>query len=626
MQMSKKSNFSKITIDRKSKRNFYALTRFKPGEYYWRVRAFGDGFIDGRFTQVEKFDIRLHPPLQKSESLVINKVPDADMLKLAPPPVTIAWVPTIYTNSYQVQFSESSNFENAQEFITQASTQRLQVPKTGIYYWRVRALNKNSIPVSRYSNTYPLSIETQLEDLSGSQILATIYPRYNQSLLFVGAGKTETLFDWSRPYDEAKYELQVSYDPTFREPILNTTTSDSFYIYKEDFKKRKVFWRVRTLSEEKASKWSNTSTFEVAYEKTPFDFDTSELMYAARQRAKERQQKLLSAMRRRMEQLRSPAWTTRVRLDQPIAKFSTVELELEPNINPNLPLHKLHNLSLETHSAQVKNPPLLTWDKVTAAERYFIEIAYDPEFKRRIVNAPSFNPYFLWDNVRPGQFYWRVRAYNDRYLPSQYSVVKALRITLPKVKSRNDYEVSWFPSLFARKYEVQLSQNTQFENSKKYIAQGSKLNVSVAESGTYYWKARPLNRNLVGVAPWSDVFTSELLNSKDKKRPPKMFTAPYPHKQSIFLIGSGSEEIQFFLNNNNSKESILEIAKDKKFYKILSRVKTSKNFVRVTDPLPEGKVYWRVRPIEADRGIASETFSQIYEFIIEKSNLKSTFQ
>src|SRR5690606_21957455 len=134
--------------------------------------------------------------------------------------------------------------------------------------------------------------------------------------------------------------------------------------------------------------------------------------------ARQRQLELLAAARRRIERLRSPAATVDIQLDTPQVTFPYTAMVLESNLDPKITQKRLNKMRFDEFFQFVKNYPLFTWDKVTAAERYFIEIARDRDFNNVIIKAPTFNPYYLWETVRPGQYFWRVQAFNDRYTRS----------------------------------------------------------------------------------------------------------------------------------------------------------------------------------------------------------------
>lgn len=650
LEVSTRRDFSNIVLKKVVRGTSYSWKTTILGDYFFRVRGRGQLYKDGLYTSGKEMKVQVAPPQSIAKALTIDEVPDRQLLNAPPPPLELAWNPTILTDSYQVQFSKSPDFKDALEFFTENNTRKIQISSLGQYFWKIRSLNNKKAPISPWSTAYSIEFQRVYKDPALSSNLLAIYPRQQDSLVIVGQGASEVRFQWSTPYKEAAYRLQISYDLDFKNIAFDKVVKSNMYVLKDRLQSSVVYWRVRAEQETKLSEWTGANRFLVTYEGSPFDFQTSELLFASRAKARERQQELLAETKRALTKLRTPASKMDWQLDTPQVTFPYPNMLLASNLSAETTQEELNKQNLEKFYTQVKSYPTFTWNKVSATERYFIEIARDPKFENMVLKVPTFDPYYQWESVRPGQFYWRVQAFNDRYTRSNYSEVKPFKVEVdaPTPLSTDlfvevfdepremwgapaPFKLQWSPVIFARAYDVEISENPDFKYSKTYRTDKSAYDMKVPYSGLYYWKVKPLNEYGITIGAWSSPRSVEVIQTTRTPASVDQLTGLFPKDRTMVFVGKGEMRLPFHFVAPKSGKYRVEVSDSKDFSKIISSGAVSdRNVVRLSSEWPDGKLFWRVkrddgaaagRTLSSDASLIGPTLSKIYEFILKKEPL-----
>ncbi len=652
LEVSTRRDFSNIVLKKVVAGTSYSWKTTHLGDYYFRVRAHNQLYKEGLYTAAKEMVVQVAPPKSIAKALTIDEVPDRALLNAPPPPLELAWNPTILTESYQVQFSKSPDFKEALEFFTDKSTRKVQISSLGQYFWRIRSLDLKKAPISPWSIANSIEFQRVYKDPALSSHLLAIYPRQQDSLVIVGQGESEVRFQWSTPYKDATYHLQISYDLDFKTVAYDQVVKNNLFVLKDRLQSSVVYWRVRAEQGTKLSDWTGANRFLVSYEGSPFDFETSEMLFAARGKARERQQELLAETKRQLAQLRTPASKMDWQLDTPQITFPYPNMLLASNLSPDITQAELNKQNIEKFYTQVKSFPTFTWNKVSATERYFIEIARDDKFKNVVIKAPTFDPYYQWETVRPGQFYWRVQAFNDRYTRSNYSEAKSFRVEVDAPTSQSQdlfvevfdepremwgapapFKLQWSPVIFARAYDVEISENPDFKYSKTYRTDKSEYEMKVPYSGLYYWKVKGLNEYGITIGAWSSPRSVEVIQTTRMPASVDQLTGLFPKDRTMVFVGKGEMRLPFHFvaPKSGSGKYRVEVSDSKDFRRILSSgTSTDRNVVRLSSEWPDGKLFWRVkrddgvatgRSLSSDASLIGPTLSKIYEFILKKEPL-----
>jgi hypothetical protein len=520
VQLSKTPTFRQIDQTFITRDKNFVLKNVKPGRYYWRTRAMRPGYIESEYTDAQTFTVQITPPRSLIKETIIEFTDNPDLILSAAPPQKLIWTPTVYTKFYELQTSDKSDFNDPKVFVTDIPEREIYLPGTNKIYWRVRALDVNKNPISSFSQSYALSFERVQRAPASFTEIKPINPSSNYSIIYIGKGTAEYVFEWSKVFGASSYEIQISDTPNFERLNYVSKSKTNHHLVSGEIPTGKAFWRARALSKDFIGAWMPPVSFYVSNNPTPFDYETSIQIFAARRAAKDRQLNLIAQFQKDIAQIRSPASITTMQLDTPQNLKAPKIVILKENQEARNLLKRPDSKSLPDLVRIVQNPPILSWNKVPAAERYYVEISFNPEFTQKIISAPTLDPYYKWDTARPGLFYWRVLAVNDRYLPSNYSSVEMLDIRTHQVEldiykvrdAAKEIVLSWKPVLFAHKYELILSSNKNFTDAEVYYTTSTAIKLKNKWKNHLYYKARPLNQVNVGIAEWTraSIYTETL--------------------------------------------------------------------------------------------------------------------
>jgi hypothetical protein len=637
LQISKSKLFKDLNLFKTTSLNYFTWKNIAPGKYFWRVRGLYNDKIKSPYSSTHELNIELTPPIITSKESIVDEVFDKQLVNASPPPIQLSWNPTVFTDKYLVDISNTEDFKITKSYVTTDSFKIVQMEKPGAFYWRIQSLDKKNKPITGY-RTQKFEFQRVLKDVNSITELSTIYPRHDDSVIIVSKGKTQIDFRWTKPYKKAVYKIELASDSDFKDIIHTDQTKNNYYYLKKPITKNVFFWRVSAENGNIKTQWTNPSRFFVVYETKPFNFDKYESDIAARILAREKQNEIIAAQKRRLTQLRSPASTVDLQLDTPQMLQPFSEFVIDSNLPRQITAMNLHKQPYERFYKQIKSFPLFKWDKVPAAERYMFEIARDPHFENLIVKVPAWDPFYEWDTVRPGRYYYRLQAHNDRYKHSLYSKVHSLFVTVNRpsitsadfaVQSENEpkeywqppspFVLQWTPIVFSRYYEIEFSEDKYFKITKTFKSDINEKELKVSRPGLYYWRVRGVNEFNVAISEYSSVRSIEVIQTQRTPASVKELSGLFPINRTMLFVGEGLMNLAFHWTTPDldSKRNLasnnrftIEIAKDAEFKKILSRTQSQRAEAIIKKDLPEGKLYWRV--------MANSQWSPAYHFFLRR--------
>ena len=632
-QISANKDFQKLMGSQNSSQSFYRLKLIEPGQFYWRVKSENATADAGLYTSTQTLNVGVAPPQSLTKPLIIDEVPDRELLDATPPALKISWNPTVFTKFYEVEFGSSSDYKSATTFITANNDRQIQIERPGVYFWRVRSLDNQRNPISPYSPSYTLEFKRIYRDPALSKNLLAIYPQQQDSIIMVGRDQSEIEFRWSNAYREKKahYRIELSYEPNFETVFFSDSTEYNFYKYKTPFMASVVYWRVRAEASNFTSEWTGANRFLVSYERDGFGLAKSDQMFEARQRAQERQNTLLAEYRSRVAFMRSPAASRLIQLDAPQFAPKLNEFKIESNLNRNLTPLQMAAQPFANFYEQVRNYPTLRWDKVPSAERYIVEIARDPQFQNLIVKTPTTESFYTWESVRPGDFYYRVQAFNEKYTQSPRTPTEHLKVLVesPTPTSQDQFvevfdeprgfwpppqpfRLTWTPVVFARGYEVEFSEDAFFSNAKLFKTVANNFEFTVSKNGLYFWRVRALGSTGVEISAYSPIRSVEIIQTQRGPASVNGLAGLFPLNRTMVFVGHGTMNLPFQWLNPKASDRMtqVEISTDPTFKTILAAAASKSQKVLIQKNLPEGKLFWRVR--------SENEVSSVYEFQLRR--------
>lgn len=616
LQISRNRNFTDLVVNKELSGLNFVWTSVRPGQYYWRAKATNSDYKDGLFSPPQEIKVAMAAPSSLTGETLIDEVPEIELLKAPPPPLFLRWQPTLFSTHYEVQFSQTSDFSKSLRFVTQKSERQIQIQKDGIYYWRVRSLDEKLLPLSSFSKAYSLHVQRVYKDPQKTQNLMALYPKQQDSLILVGKSKPQIDFQWTQPRPDLTYTLELSQDPSFSTIFYSTQTQLTHHTYKNPLPTQVIYWRVKAEGRDFKTDWTGANRFLVSYEDQTFDFEKSDIMFFARLRAKERQEKLIALQKMREDQNRSPASIQRQRPHSPQILSAPPLFVIESDVQKN--------------SASPRAPFIFRWQRIPDAVQYKIEISRDKNFSSIATLVKTENPFYVWENTLPGRYYYRVQSLDERHVGSAYSQVHELTaVVAPPVITNSDHYIemydepkemwpppspfvlSWTPTVFTKSYEIQFSEDRDHKISKVFKTSDTRMELRVSKPGRYFWRIRPLNERGAAIGHYSETRLLEIIQDNRSPASQKALAGIFPAGRTLLFVGNGVLNLPFIWTPSSSETSYqVEISRSPKFDLILARATSNDKKVVIKKELPEGRLFWRVR--------TRAQSSSVHEFILKR--------
>jgi serine/threonine protein kinase len=246
VQVSKSPEFTVALIDHNLTETRFPWTTSSAGRFYWRVRGTNGAGKKSNFSEVGEIDLKVAPPELPSEAEWSDAAPGR-----------ISWTPSPLASGYRLTIARDPAFADLTDTRQVNGTQeRLAPPPAGTYYARVVAMNSENIEVSKPSNPMKLIIKASLA------APAPVSPPKGATLLMSSQNAPLLLF-WNTVDKAQEYEVQLAENSEFKDLILNKISKLNRHTHKHRLPKGRVFWRVRAVSPQGSSPWSETRHFEV---------------------------------------------------------------------------------------------------------------------------------------------------------------------------------------------------------------------------------------------------------------------------------------------------------------------------------------------------------------------------
>ena len=282
----------------------------------------------------------------------------------------------------------------------------------------------------------------------------------------------------------------------------------------------------------------------------------------------------------------------------------------------------------EKGSIITPNELLFTWESISEADLYYLQIAEDLNFNESLIDSLLSTEQFTTQNLELDNAYqWRVTPVSETITGhwseiSEFKLVseedlEANIVTLLQPENEStqletEITLEWEKVDDYETYLLQLTATDNFNDPliDKFI-DASTYTATDLENGTEYrWRVKPHSDNLV--YPWSNVWS---FSTKDELQIPKL-TLKSPENQTEDVPVSvtfswnaedGFTEYQFQLADNNS------------FSNPISDESMSNSSLKVEDLDEETTYYWRARIIHDDKKGA---WSEIWSFTTEAGEIE----
>lgn len=269
VEVDDKTDFSS-PVKFESKTDNYSFTPVNHLKYYYRVKAIGKNKVTSGYSDIGEVNISLKKPtLEKIEpityrsSKVDEKAPAMEF--------SLHWTHVPMAKKYTIEFSENSSFSDISKVESTSNKSKVSVPKPGKYHFRVLASINNDNPITPASN-----IESALYDFKQKLPPPNLNEPRNKMTVFLQQEMEPFIWiNWEKDQIATKYEFQVSTDPKFKSNLISKVQVDNKFLIKEKLPLGKIYWRVRSLTEDQAltSDWSNKREFILLHNKNNENFE-----------------------------------------------------------------------------------------------------------------------------------------------------------------------------------------------------------------------------------------------------------------------------------------------------------------------------------------------------------------
>jgi photosystem II stability/assembly factor-like uncharacterized protein len=543
------------------------------------------------------------------------------------PDVVFSWNQVEDASEYQFQLSDDANFTNILDYATISTTSRIadySFDYATKYYWRVRA--KQNISLSDWSEVW--SFTTNIESP------VPILPLNNSEDINLPVN-----FIWNSVEGASSYTLLISDESDFSRTIsMNEVIVDTSFIISELDHYTDYYWKVQAVGLGATSEWSEISKFstnlappkltypvdnasglnakveckwdivahavkyiiELASES---DFNTSSIIYSGETSSLNSHTFTLNYGKRFF-------WHVKSKTSKSESQWSEVRTFSTGLKAPNL-------LSPGNSSDNMNIPVTFKWEEYTDAEKYYIEISTDYDFKNIIFFDSNINGVEISVNNLEfnKKYYWRLKVLvNDIYSFWSESRSFSTGLMPPTLISPNNSEASftipfklcWSYSDSDVGYFIEISSDENFSNIliSDSVFAVTTYNINLLEFfETYYWRVRAKIADKYSL--WSNVwfFTTSL------NKPALSYPADYSENHDLNIefswlpvLGSEFYEMQIsfddiFDNPSNIIDSVFDIGLE------------MENFSY------NKKYYWRLR---AKNGKGESQWSDIWNFVTKK--------
>ncbi|MBK0403045.1 T9SS type A sorting domain-containing protein [Adhaeribacter sp. BT258] len=513
-------------------------------QYFWRVRASNTSGA-GSWSAVRSFTTVPPPPVPGVPSLS-SPSSGATSIAIAR---NFSWNASSNAYYYQLQLATTSDFQALFKDTSNITT--LSVPISGMaystkYYWRVRAINTTG--ASNWSSvrsftTVPVPIPAA--------------PTLNLPATAATGIALPAALSWNAVLNAATYRVQVATSSGFGtivSDVSNITTLNSAVSglnYSTQY-----FWRVRAVNSSGSSSWSSSRSFTTM----PIPMPVAPVLVAPASSATgisnpptlswntgdyaESYQLQVATAADFLTPVSDIAnittlsssvsglnWVTQYywRVRSVNASGVSSWSEVRSFTTMPIPIPVAPALSSPSNGATgVAYSPTLSWNAVTYAETYQVQLATTSDFISPVYdisNLTTLNT-VITALAYSTQYFWRVRALNTSGAGS-WSVLRSFTTVppppLPGTPSLSSpssgatgvavaRNFSWNSASNAYYYQLQFSTVSSFASIFKDTSNITTRSVPIsglAYSTKYYWRVRAINTT--GIGSWSSVrsFTTE---------------------------------------------------------------------------------------------------------------------
>lgn len=216
IQVSSNSNLESTIIDETLSKNYYRwITSYSPGKYYWKITGIT------KSGESKESDIFTYSLTNKVQLTLLSPGNGVKLEYIEPGTVKFSWKPIPIPGKVSLDVSTTASFDkNIFSENVSGTNHSLNLPRPGLYYWRIRWENSGIESISTVSSFYTEG------KITAPKIL---FPTNNST---VDMTNQESLsFSWSKVNEAELYEIVLVETTSLRErDVINLKLRGTNYI------------------------------------------------------------------------------------------------------------------------------------------------------------------------------------------------------------------------------------------------------------------------------------------------------------------------------------------------------------------------------------------------------------
>lgn len=302
-----------------------------------------------------------------------------------------------------------------------------------------------------------------------------------------------------------------------------------------------------------------------------------------------------------------------------ILKVAVYEMQKDGLTAPIIATKLLENI-IEGEKLQAETQ--LKWSKQQAALKYKIQVAESADFNSivaekvvdlnqtdlivkksgkytiRVAGISAKNRTGPWSRT----ITWNVQVGAPQIIPMpplSVSLENAAAVIPPGL-----FSVRWHAASEIKQFDLELSESPQFLKLKlKETVKTNTYHLKLLDPGKFYLRVRGLNEVGGGLTQYSKAEPIKYFVSKPLKSPILVFP-----KDQVSYILSKKENPEVWLEwqgDQLADQYLIEFSIDRNFKKVLYSLKPKENRILLDHAAIRGKVFWRVKGLNAEQGLES---------------------
>lgn len=625
IQVATDASFNNLAVDVSgiTNQSYVLNTLTNSTTYYWRVNASSLLFTSG-WSSVWNFTTAAGQTIPSAPLLISPANGSTNQATT----IVLSWNSSTGADHYWIQIAKDQLFSTptiGDSSIRGTTYQANNLAASTTYYWRVKGIN--SAGSSSWSSVWSFTtVSGQIQPPSQPTLISPMDKSTNQP--------TSIMFTWNAVTNADHYFIQVATDQTFSNMFYTnyavTGTSQQVNGLQNN---TTYFWQVRAVNAGGNSPWSSTWSFTTALQAT---LGTPTLSSPANGAANQSTTPTLiwnsvtNAANYHLQAAKDAAFNNKVFDDSTITStskqigplaystqyFWRVNAKNSTSISSWSSVWNFTTVTAQTipsapvltspanGSADQPLNPVLSWNSVSNADKYRLQIAKDASFSYKIFDDSTIisNYKQISALTQATQYFWRVNAKNNAGVSSWSSVWNFTTVsqqTIPSApvlaspaKGTTDEPLnpvlSWNSVSTANKYMLQIAADSSFSNviyNDSTITSNSKQVGPLTPATQYFWRVNA--RNNAGVGNWSLVWSFTTLNNEN--------FVPVLISPSDGIGNVALTTLCVWNTIKNAQLYQIQISKQPDFSSVFISDSTSKTYRQLDNLDNNTTYYWRVR-------------------------------